>query len=160
MSALLPAREGSPLNATAAVLRIDGLDLMFQPGEVRTLEAAAEVDGREPKEKSVGWIGYLRQRWPVYCVSEQLELLDRVPASRTTCALLAMETGYIGVLCDDVSMKQVAGRRYELPVAMKTAATPILGLLAHDRGLLCVSSANRLAAYVAHQTAAIELNKG
>ncbi len=140
------------MNASAAVLKINGLDLMFPQSEIRTLESASDVDATDPGEKSVGWISYMRQRWPVYCLSEQLELQATLPSSRRTCALLAVEAGYIGVLCDDVSiMKQVTGQLYEIPLAMKTAHTPIQGLFANQQGLLCVSNANQLAAYVEHR---------
>lgn len=137
------------INATAAVLKINGLELMLPQTDVRALESASDVGGSDPQEGSVGWIGYMRQRWPVYCLSEQLGLLDSIPASRRTCALLAIENGYIGVVCDDVGVqKQVAGKSHELPPAMKTADTPILGLFPHAGGLMSITSAARLAAYI------------
>lgn len=143
---------GAGMNTSAAVLKIDGLDLMFRQSEIRTLESASDVDGSDPREKSVGWIRYMRQRWPVYCLSEQLELLGSVPASRRTCVVFAIETGYVGVLCDDVSiLKQVAGQSHEVPPAMKKADTPILGLVPHNGGLLSASHSNRLAAYIEHR---------
>lgn len=142
---------GTVMSATVAMLKINGLDLMFSQGEIRTLESASDVDGSAPKEKSVGWINYMQQRWPVYCLSEQLDLLISVPTSRRTCALLTLETGYIGMLCDDVSiMKQVTGQRHDIPLSMKTVDTPIQSLLVNDGRLLCVSGANQLAAYVEH----------
>lgn len=150
MNMMRPALPGTGLSA-AAVLKINGLSLLFQQGEVRTLESASDVDGSEPRAYSVGWIKYLRQRWPVFCLSEQLELQGAVPSSRRTCALLALEDGYVGVLCDDVSIiKQLAGTRHEVPRVMKTAVTPIRELLAGEHGLLCVSSANQIAAYIEH----------
>ena len=143
---------GAGRNAEAAVLKFNGMDLMIRQDEIRMLEPASAVDSADPERNSVGWIGYMRQRWPVYCLSEQLELMDSIPPSRRTCVLLTLANGHIGVLCDDVSiLKQATGRSYELPLAMKKSETPILGLLAYDNGILSVSSANRLAAYVEHQ---------
>ncbi|HLY96920.1 MAG: hypothetical protein ACM3W8_07255 [Sideroxydans sp.] len=140
------------MNASAAVLKIDGLDLLFQQSDVRALESASSVDGNASREGSVGWISYMRQRWPVYCLSDQLELLIGVPPSRRTCALLALETGYVGMLCNDVTIvKWPAGQCHEVPVAMKRADTPVLGLLPSGDKLLCVSAPNRLAAYIEHQ---------
>ena len=137
------------INATAAVLKINGLELMLPQTEVRALESASDVGGSDPMERSVGWIGYMRQRWPVYCLSEELELLGSVPSSRRTCALLAIESGYVGVLCDDVSVqKQIAGKSHELPFAMRTADTPITGLLPYGGGLMSITGARRLAAYI------------
>ena len=143
---------GTSRNTEAAVLKFDGVDLMIRQDEIRMLEPASGVDTAVPERNSVGWIGYMRQRWPVYCLSEQLELMNSIPPTRRTCALLSLENGHIGVLCDDVNiLKQAAGQNYELPLAMRTAQTPILGLLAYNNGMLSVSSANRLAAYVESQ---------
>ncbi len=144
---LTPAGAGP--NASAAVLKIGGTDLLFQQGDIRSLEAATDVDGNHPKEGRVGWISYMRQRWPAYCLSEQLGLLGSVPPSRRTCALLALETGYVGVLCDDVTfIKQTNGKHFEVPTAMKTAGTPILSLVPHPNGLLSISRSNLLAAHI------------
>jgi hypothetical protein len=144
---LVPA--GAGMNASAAVLKIGGMELMFQQGDIRSLESASDVDGSHPQEGSVGWISYMRQRWPAYCLGEQLELLGGIPPSRRTCALLAVETGYVGVLCDDVTfIKQTTAKTLDVPPAMKTAGTPILSLMPYHNGLLSVSSSNRLAAHI------------
>lgn len=133
----------------AAVLKIDGLELLFRQSDIRALESASEVDGSAPAPNSVGWIAYLRQRWPVYCLSGRLDLLGEVPPARRTCALLVLEGGYIGVLCDDVNIaKQAAGQRHALPPAMSQADTPIVELLTGGSRLLCVSNPSRMAAYI------------
>jgi hypothetical protein len=138
--------------ATGAVLKIDLLDLLIQQGEIRTLESASDVDGSDPEQGSVGWISFAQQRWPVYCLSPQLEVLVSVPSARRTCVLLALEQGYIGVLCDDVTiLKQVSGQLYELPVAMRRNDTPIHGVISYNQGIACVSDANRLAAHIGQQ---------
>lgn len=138
-------------DASVAILKIGGQDLLFQQSEVRALESASYVDCNNPWEGSVGWIAYMRQRWPVYSLSEQLELLDEVPNSRRTCALLATEAGYFGLLCDDVSIvKKIEGLIHEMPTAMKKADTPIQGLLHAEKKLLCVSNPNRMADYIEH----------
>ena len=139
----------SVVNDAAAVLKIDALDLLFRQSDIRALESASEVDGSTPAQNSVGWIAYLRQRWPVYCLSGKLDLLREVPSARRTCALLVLEGGYIGLLCDDMNIvKQVAGQRHAVPPAMRHADTPIVELLTGDGRLLCVSNPNRMAAYI------------
>ena len=160
MSTTRFAPTGVGMNASAVVLKIDGLDLMFRQSDIPALESASEVDGRDPREESVGWISYMRQRWPVYCLSDRLDLLGGVPPSRRTCALLALETGYIGVLCDDVTiLKQATGLRHEVPIAMKNADTPILELLLSGDKLLCASNPTRLAAYIEHLVHTLSLPK-
>jgi hypothetical protein len=137
------------MNVSAAVLKIDGLELLLKQSDVRALESASFVDANDSRKGSIGWIAYMRQRWPVYSLSEQLDLLDDVPPTRRTCALLAIETGYFGFLCDDVSIvKQTTGQIHELPASMRNADTPILGLLPTGNKLLCVSTPNLLAEHI------------
>lgn len=135
--------------AGAAVLKIGTLELMIRQGEMRTLEAASNMDDNDPEEMSVGWINYAQQRWPVYCLSSQLELLSSIPVERRACALMALEKGFIGVLCDDVVLlKQVSGQVYELPLIMRRADTPINGVVPYNQGIACISEANNLARYI------------
>jgi hypothetical protein len=148
-------------NASATVLKIDGLDLLFQQSDIRALESAANVDRNAPRESSVGWTSYMRQRWPVYCLSERLDLLSVAPPSRRTCALLALEGGYVGMMCDDVSIiKLAAGQRHEVPIAMRSAEMPILGLLPSGDRLLCIGDPNRLAAHIERQIRKPSLSEG
>jgi hypothetical protein len=148
------------MNVSAAVLKIDGLDLMLRQSDVRALESASYVDDIDPLEKSVGWISYMRQRWPVYCLSDQLDLLGSVPSSRRSCALLALENEYFGVLCDDVTIIKQTAQRHEVPLAMKNAETPIQELIPSGDKLLCVSNPSRLADYIEHLVCKPSLPRG
>jgi hypothetical protein len=141
------ARSG--LNATAALLKIGSLNLLLPQGEIRTLESSTDVDLSAPVLHSTGWISYMQKRWPVYCLSEALALMDAVPAERRACAMMAMGAGYIGIMCDDmIVLKNFTAQRYELPVAMRLPNTPILYLAGYEQGIASVSNANRLTAYV------------
>lgn len=133
----------------AALLKIAGTHLLLPQTDIRTVEAAADVDTNEPLTGSVGWISYAQQRWPVYCLSEDLELLTRVPPACRVCVLLAVEAEYMGVLADDVSIvRQIPQRQYELPASMRRAGSPVQYLLSMDDGIVCVSCARQLAGYI------------
>lgn len=139
------------LNATtAALIKIDGLNLLLPQGEIRTLESIAELDtAAAPALHSVGWVVYAQKHWPVYCLSGELSLMSRVPAERRACAMMAMGAGYIGILCDDmIILNDFIAQRHELPVTMRLADTPILHLVAYERDIACVSNANKLTAYI------------
>lgn len=148
--------SGSSLQVTAAVLKIDTLQLMFRQGEIRSLESVSDMDSNAPDNNSVGWFNYAQQRWPAYCLSSQLELQSSIPATRRACVLLALESGYIGVLCDDASLlKQVDGQAYELPVVMRQMDTPIKGVVSYNQNIACISDANCLAAHIRQQIQAL-----
>lgn len=141
----------SRLDAAGAVLRIGGVNLLCPQSEIRTLEATSDVDIREPLHGSAGWVNFMRERWPVYCLSAQLALQAEVPPERRTCALFALRQGYLGLLCDDVAIvKPGSALRHEVPPAMRPAHTPIQALLVHEDRMLCVSNAQLLADYLQH----------
>jgi hypothetical protein len=137
------------LNTTAALIKINNLNLLLPQGEIRTLESSSDVDRAAPALQSVGWVGYMQKHWPVYCLTEQLVLMSAIPPERRACAILTMGAGYIGILCDDMTViKNFTAKRYELPVAMKLNNTPVLYLAEYEQGVACVCNASKLTAYI------------
>ena len=141
------ARPG--LNTAAALLKINNLNLLLPQGEIRTVESSTDVDMVAPALHSAGWVNYMQKRWPVYCLSEELALMNVVPAERRACAMMAMGAGYIGIMCDDmIVLKNFTAQRYELPVAMRMENTPIMYLVDYEQGIASVCNASRLTAYI------------
>ncbi len=141
--------------APSALLKISGLRLVVPQSEILALEATAEVDVRDAGSLSVGWLQHAGRRWPVYCLAPDLSLLGAIPAERRACVLLGADGECVGILCDDVSIEQALNRRQALPAAMRSASSPLLGLLELDEGgIACVSDTGRLMAHVARSVAA------
>ena len=140
------------------VLKIGGLRLMLPQGDVRTLESAADVTLADRPENGVGWIKYAGQRWPVFCPSDEFEFLLIIPAARRACVLLAVQGGYLGILCDDAHiLAHFSGQRHEVPRAMRWSGTPVCGLVMLEEGLACVSDAGLLASFLAVCVATADL---
>jgi hypothetical protein len=137
-------------NVTAALLKISGLRMLLPQREIRALEPAESLVQLDAAPHSVGWLQHAQQRWPVYCLAQDLSLLSVVPRERRACVLLSAGAGYVGILCDDVSVSaQSREQRHELPLAMRRPDTPVLALIAvGDEGVVCVTSAEQLAAHV------------
>lgn len=140
-----PAASG-----TAALLKISGLRMKLPQREIRALETAESIEQLDAAPHSVGWLQHAQQRWPVYCLAQDLSLLPTAPPERRACVLLSAGAGYVGILCDDVSVSaQSQEQRHELPLAMRLPDTPVLALIAlGDEGVVCVTSAEQLAAHV------------
>lgn len=139
---------------SAALLRIDRLNLLLPQADIRTLESVSDLDAANPLARSAGWITVRQQRWPVYCFSQELKLLQQVPIGRRACAMIAGESGYLGVLCDDVTViKEFKNEYFELPPAMHLPDTPILHLAQLEQGIACVSNAQHLSAFIARLSA-------
>jgi len=138
-------------DAKEALLEISGLHLILPQKEIRALEAASDIDTDDAQPFSVGWIQYLQQRWPVYCLSSELSLLVMAPPERRACVLLDAGTGYVGILCDEVSIaRQAQAQRHELPSVMRLPETPVLGLAVLDGGeIACITGGKQMAAHVA-----------
>ncbi len=141
-------------DAAMAVLNISGLQLALHRSEIRALESAPDIDTNETKPFSVGWVQFKEERWPAYCLSQDLSLLVVVPRERRSCVVLDTGAGYIGILCDSVNLGiQFRPEQYqELPPPMRLPDTPILGLIALEGDdVACASSAEQLVEHVTRQ---------
>jgi len=131
-----------------SALKLDLLVLLVPQQEMRTLEAAGDIETAEPPPNGVGWIRFGSKRCPVFCFSEQLRRLPEVPATRRICAVLAAGEHAFGILCSDVSLLRLPDLRLSpLPEAMVLPGRPIRALALHEETVMCVSSAARLMAH-------------
>ena len=133
----------------AAMLKMDGLNLLLPQRDIRTLESASDMDRSAPALNSPGWVPFQHKRWPAYCLSENLELMDEMPPDRRACVMFSYGGGFTGILCNDVIvLKDFDAPSFELPAAMRLPDTPITGLIEYAEGIACVSNAARLTSYV------------
>lgn len=137
-------------SAKAALLKISGLHMMLPQREIRALESGDSIVQPDAAPHSIGWLQHAQQRWPVYCLAQDLSLLPAAPPERRACVLLSAGAGYVGIMCDDVSISaQSQQQRHELPLAMRLPDTPVLALIAMgDEGIVCLTSAEQLVAHV------------
>src|ERR1017187_1573009 len=141
--------KNQPGTDQSARLTFSGLHLILPQREIRMLESASAVDNRNAGALSAGWISYEQLRWPVYCISPQLTLLDTVPVERRVCALIKAGNDCMGILCDNISIEKAVEKWHDIPPSMILPDTPLLGLIVSEENVLaCVTSAELLAAYV------------
>ena len=139
------APAGSAATGRYAVLVMDSLRLLIPQNQVQTLEPGFDVQHTDTG--GMGWITVAGARLPVYCLSEDLKPLRKVPASRLIFVLLDSGAGLFGVLCDEVTMfEQVAPEITPLPACMVGPDMPLRGLMLHGEQVLCVGSADDLLA--------------
>ena len=138
-----------PGTEKSARLTFSGLHLILPQREIRMLESASAVDSRDAGALSAGWITCEQLRWPVYCISPQLTLLDTVPAERRVCVLIKAGNNFMGILCDNVSIEKAVEKWHDIPTAMILPVTPLLGLIvSEENALACLTSAELLAAHI------------
>lgn len=130
------------------LLRIDGMQLMLPQGDVCAVESVADIQSQDAVAPAVGRIAYLGQSWPVLSLNGELQTLASIPPARRACVMLATGKGFLGLLCDDVRvLNQLSGADYALPVAMRTANTPIQAVMPFENGLACLSDTRHLLRY-------------
>lgn len=143
MGAMMPGMQQEVRNRI--LLCIDELQLMLPQGEVCAVESAADVRRDETLAPAIGQIVYLGQSWPVLCLDGEFTALDALMPGRRACVMLATGQGFLGILCDDVRvLKQSGTEDYSLPVAMRTANTPVQALMQFESGLACISDTSHL----------------
>lgn len=131
------------------MLTMDGRRLLLPQGDIRTLDPLADVDITAPPDRGVGWVSFDKTRWPVYCLSGGLLVLDRIPQPRRICVLLTRRDGYFGLLCDGlVSLPGQSVKLRPLPACMAKPVSPILALVLKEDEVGLVSAAARLEAFL------------
>lgn len=146
MGAMMPGMKTEVRNRL--LLHIDGMQLMLPQGDVCAVESVADLQSQDAVAPAVGRILYLGQSWPVLSLNGELQTLDSIPPARRACVMLATGKGFLGLLCDDVRvLNQQSDADYALPVAMRTANTPIQAIMPFENGLACLSDARHLLQY-------------
>ena len=135
--------------ARGVVIIIGQLRLALPQQDVHTLEPMIDIQATQNTLGTVGLIQRDTVRWPIYCLSAQLELMRTVPDTRRVSVLLKHAGQGFGLLCDEVfsvSLSQIQST--PLPACMFTQGTPVLELALHNDDLLCISSTGALMAFL------------
>lgn len=135
--------------AVYTVLSIDGQRLLLPREEVRTLEPALDRDPTDPLPGSVGWLPFVGERWPLYCLNSALDLLQKIPPQRQISVLLSDDRIALGLLCDEVTtLEHPRLSPQSIPACMQSPGLPWHSLLAVADGVECLTNSQRLAALV------------
>lgn len=135
-----------------ALLHLGATRLMLAQSDIREIEGVDDVDPADAPPAGVGRVRVGRQTYPVYCLSDEFDLMDAVPAARRMCVLLAHQGGQFGLLCDQVQMLETPAAFHGLPECMRLADNPVEALVLQPDGVVCVSSVQRLAALVPRES--------
>ena len=139
---------GPASGARYALLQLGATRLMLAQSDIREIEGADDIAPADAPPGGVGWLRTGRQTYPGYCLSDEIGLMDGIPAMRQTCVLLAHQGGQFGLLCDQVQMLETPGAFHPLPECMRLADSPVVALALQPDGLACLASASRLVALI------------
>ncbi len=144
--ALQHIREAD-LHGRSAELFVDGHNLLIAHAHVHSVEPIVNVRIEPGHGQALGVLSLGEGEWPVYCLDGDLDVLDRLPATRRACVLLKSHHGSIGILCDEVRMVDTgAFAIVSVPVCMQGEQSLVESLAIIDAKVICVLDADRLSA--------------
>jgi hypothetical protein len=145
-SALQQIREAD-LHARSAELVIDRQSLLIAHIHIHSVEPILDVRIESGHGQALGVLELGDDRWPVYCLDGNLNILAGVPATRRACVLLKSEHGGVGVLCDEVRVVDNASLvMVPVPGCMSGEQSLMDSLAVIDGKVTCVLGADRLSA--------------
>ncbi len=147
-----------------ALIKLGSLNLMLLQDSIRTLESIADLELNAPPENGIGWINFQGSAWPVYCLTEDLRISDALPEAYRICALLSIENGFIGFVCNEVLlMPKNEIKPQPVPLSMVSTHSTITALVYYEESMACLTSPQLLTDYLALQASGvshIKANKG
>lgn len=137
-----------------AVLSIDGLSLLLPQQDIHTVEPVLDLELATGEGGCAGWINRDEERWPIYCLSADLEPIQELPIERRVCVILDHdELGFgFGLACEQMTTLQQAHLNFfAVPECMRMPGSPVRALARHDEQVLCVTTAADLAGFLAYR---------
>ena len=129
-----------------AILTIDGRSFFLPQKEIHSLELAIDINKADPLSQAVGWFRETGEKWPLYCIDRELNVLSYIPPIRKVCVLISDRGFKFGVLCDQISsLDDRHPMTYPIPKCMMTPRLPFEGLIIIEGKVRCVTTTVLLA---------------
>jgi chemotaxis signal transduction protein len=135
---------------TYASLTFGRRKLLIPQNEIHSLEPVADIKTGDGSLEALGTIRFAGELWPVYSLTEDLDMSTEIPGSRRVCVVLSAADGYFGLLCDDVAILggEQPLRLKPVPVCMRKSDSPVQALATLGGQVIVVSEVALLEALV------------
>jgi hypothetical protein len=141
------------LHTHSAELVVDGQRFLIAHAPIHSVEPIADVHIETGHGQTIGMLQVGEDRWPVYCVDAELNILDTPPAKRRSCVLLKSDHGDIGILCDGMRVIDNGALTIApLPGCMGGERSLVESLAIIDGKVTCVVEVNRLSTMLLTET--------
>lgn len=130
-SAANPAREFRIMS-----LELDGCELFIPQTDVITFEDTQQLLSQSSDDLSIASVGFNEQIIPVFCLSDDFELLEYIPEKRKVCVIVGYQDRAVGLLCNNIHILSYKELKIEaLPGCMKAKNTPLSTLFMYRQEL-------------------------
>ena len=141
------------LHARSAELVVDGQSLLIAHVHIHSVEPILDVRVQFGNGQAMGTLQLGDDRWPVYCLDGDLDILGNVPAARRACVLIKSVDGGFGILCDELRVVDNAALTIvPVPGCMSGEQCLMESLAIIDGKITCVLEAERLSAMLRSAT--------
>lgn len=119
----------------------DGLHVFVPQNEVNSVEIISDIHAIRSPYGAIGWFGQ-GQECPIFCLSDQMQLVTDMPESREYFILLKDPELPVGITCDEVEpiyLHQTEIEIQRIPSIMTTPNIPIYQLAHYQDkvGIVC-----------------------
>ena len=160
-SAALEQILEADLRTRSAEVVIDGQSLLIGHGHIHSVEPILEVRTGDGPGRAIDLIELGDDRWPVFCIDGDLDILESQPAGRRACVLLKSDHGGVAFLCDEVRVVDDAALRLvPVPGCMRTEHDLMESLAVLDGKVTCVLSADGLSRMLTAGTSTSGVDQG
>lgn len=144
----MKATKSWELAEQVVVLTIGRLNLVFPQREIRTLEPVLDLDAGE-FALSIGDIVLDEGNWPIFALTEDLELVARPPEKGRVCVLMSHDRWRFGLLCDKVANAPASNIRAQpLPECMHVQGSVVHSLSVADGKIMSLTHAESVWRYL------------
>jgi len=139
------------------MLTFDNMKLLVKQQEIRVVEVIEDVETSSVKPEEalagiMGWISHGEQQFPVFSLSDALEILDHLPERRLLCVLLeAGVDAVFGITCEEIlPLDEVSHLPiFPMPESMRLADSPLSHLAIYqEEHIACITNSEALLDYL------------
>ncbi len=139
------------------MLLFGNMRLLLKQQEIRVVEVIEDVETSSVKPEEalagiMGWISHGEQQYPVFSLSDALDILDYLPEKRLLCVLLEVGVDAIfGITCEEVvSLDEVHHLPiFPMPESMRLASSPLSHLAIYQgKHVACITNSEALLDYL------------
>jgi len=144
------------MNADFYVLLVfDNCYLFIPQDEVQSVEIVADIQLNQTGKAEIGkFVGHGLEAL-IYCLADDLSIMQKMPSSREYFILLKTEGNPLGIVCDDVENINLTKEHLhpqDLPPVMRMKGSPIRQLLFYQDNMSCICDGATLVKYINAQT--------
>lgn len=122
-------RKDSGQSATIMAVELDSKTYYLPQVDLITFENIHNLEEAEKSDSSVAAITIGSYSIPVYCLSDDFELLDYIPDERKVCIISGHGDRQFGILCDKIHKLSYTEIKFEsVPACMNTQSSPLSDL--------------------------------